>query len=547
MKRPTALGALSLSLVALAPMILAPALASAGGVEAHRPLASSPGAGDGLDRFRNQPVNWTVCQDTALAASGTRCARITVPLDYGKPRGRTIEVALSRIASTDPAKRRGILQTDPGGPGARGLGMPGELRKVMSPGAAAAYDIIGMDTRGLGESTPLDCGLARGTWLHSPGADRAGFDTSVRLSREDARRCWATHPDVLPHLSTRNIARDLDLVRSVLGERRTSLLGQSYGTVLASTYAQMFPHRVDRLVLDSAPDPAEYPFRMVRRAGPANENALDDFARWAAPRHPEYGLGATPEAVRTGVEAMIGRAAQEPIRLDRYRITDHELPLLLLISIGDDTANPEFAGMLRVLLDAADGKPVTVPPGLRASLTLILESAGTGRAADYAAQLGIYCADSAMPHDPEYYWRAVERSRESQPVFGPVSHAPLPCAFWKEKPREPLTVIDNEVPALQVQATGDTRTTYESGLGMHRAMRGSKLVTVPARTHTVYAHYPNDCVTRAVNTYLRHGTLPAQDTLCANEHNSRTPSGPSGPERPGPRGGLAWADQLPHS
>ncbi|MFD9421449.1 MULTISPECIES: alpha/beta fold hydrolase [unclassified Streptomyces] len=120
---------------------------------------------------------------------------------------------------------------------------------------AAVYDIIGMDTRGLGRSTPVDCGLTRGTWLHAPGADRAGFDQSVRLSRMDARRCWDKHPDVLPHLSTRNIARDVDIVRSVLGERRTSLFGQSYGTVLGSTFAQMFPRRVDRLVLDSAPIP----------------------------------------------------------------------------------------------------------------------------------------------------------------------------------------------------------------------------------------------------------------------------------------------------
>lgn len=351
MKRAAALGVFALSVVTLATTAGPPV------------FASSSGGGDGLGRFRNQSVDWAACDDPSLAASGTQCARIRVPLDYGTPEGRTIEVALSRLKSSDPAKRRGILQTNPGGPGVRGLGMPRDLRKVMSPGVAAAYDIIGMDTRGLGRSTPVDCGLTRGTWLHAPGADRAGFDQSVRLSRTDARRCWDKHPEVLPHLSTRNIARDADIVRSVLGERRTSLFGQSYGTVLGSTYAQMFPHRVDRLVLDSAPDPAEYPLRMVQRAGPANEKALDDFAAWAAQRHRAYGLGTTPAAVRTGVEAMIEGAAQKPIRVGGHRITDHELPLLLLVSVGDDTVNAEFAGMLRVLRDAADGKPVTVRRG----------------------------------------------------------------------------------------------------------------------------------------------------------------------------------------
>ncbi|MFD7550700.1 alpha/beta fold hydrolase [Streptomyces sp. NPDC059816] len=392
MRKSVVLGALVLSVALLG-------AAAEGSVP-----ATSPGAGDGLDRFRSQAVNWTRCRDASLAASGTECARITVPLDYGRPRGRTIEVAVSRIASTDAARRRGILLTNPGGPAARGLGLPRDLRTVMGPAVTAAYDVVGMDTRGLGESTPVDCGLTRSTWLlHAPGPDRAGFEESVRRSRADARSCWERAADVLPHLSTRNIARDVDVVRGALGERRTSWFGQSYGAFLGASYAQMFPDRVDRLVLDSAPDPAEYPFRMVRRQGLANERALDDFAAWVAPRHRTYGLGATPAAVRT---------------------------------------------------------------------------------------------------------------RAAQPVFGPMTHAPFPCAFWAEEPREPRTVIDNGVPALQIQATGDPRTTYRSGLRMHRALRASRLVTVPARAHTVYASRPNDCVRRTVNTYLVHGTLPARDTVC---------------------------------
>ncbi|MGW1280006.1 alpha/beta hydrolase [Streptomyces tsukubensis] len=471
--------------------------------------------GDGLDRFRNQPVGWAACRDTALAASGTECARITVPLDYSRPRGRTIEVAVSRIKSADPKRRRGILQTNPGGPGARGLGMPAELRKVMGAGPAAAYDVIGMDTRGLGESTPVDCRLTRSTWLlHAPGTDRAGFDRSVRLSRDDARACGRSAAGTLPHLSTRNIARDVDIVRSALGERRTSWFGQSYGALLGAVYAQMFPRNVDRLVLDSAPDPAEYPLRMVRRQGPANERALDDFGAWAASRHQEYGLGVTAAAVRTGVETLIGRAGDEPVRVGGHRVTNHELPLLFYVSLVDDTANPRFAGLLRVLRDAADGKPVTVPPWLQGTLDLMFAGAGTGQARDYAAQLAMLCADADMPRDPEHYRRAVERTRTSQPVFGPMTHAPFPCAFWKERPRESPTRIDNQVPALQVQATEDPRTTYASGLRMHDAMRASRLVTVPARAHTLYANRPQGCVNRIVNTYLLHGTLPPRDTLC---------------------------------
>ncbi|MEU5404008.1 alpha/beta hydrolase [Streptomyces sp. NPDC005963] len=506
MERTAALGAIALSFAAFALAAGTPVTAST--------VAESPG----LDRFRHQSVDWGACKDASLAASGTRCARITVPLDYARPDGRTIEIAVSRITSHDPTKRRGILQTNPGGPGVRGLDMPRDLRRVMSPGAAAAYDIVGMDTRGIGESTPVECGLDRSSWLlYAPGADRAGFDESVRLSREDARRCWDEQADLLPYLSTRNIARDVDIVRSALGEQKTSWFGHSYGATLGSTYAQMFPHRIDRLVLDSAPAPAENALRTLRRTGPANERALDDFARWAAPRDGAYGLGATPAAVRAGVETLIERARSAPIRIGGHRLSDHELPLLLYVSITDDTADPAFAELLRLLSDAADGQPVAVPPWLQGILDLLFASSGSDRAADYAAQLGIFCADAAMPRDPEHYWQAVQRTRAAQPVFGPMTHAPLPCAFWQEGPREPLTQIDNEVPALQVQATGDSRTTYESGLQMHRAMRASRLVTVPVRAHTIYVHYPNDCVNETVNAYLLHGTLPARDIVCAVE------------------------------
>ncbi|MEO3975772.1 alpha/beta hydrolase [Streptomyces sp. CAU 1734] len=505
MKKTTPLSALALALVT-AVTAAAPAPGAA---------PSSPGGGDGLDRFREQTVTWTGCRDASLDASGTECARITVPLDYREPAGRTIEIAVSRIGSPDPRKRRGILQTNPGGPGGPGLDMPAELRKVMSPEVAAAYDIIGMDTRGLGESTPIDCGLDRGIWLHAPGPDRAGFEKTAALAREDARRCWARESGTLPHLSTRNIARDADIVRAALGERKTSWFGHSYGSVLGAVHAQLFPHRVDRLVLDSAPDPVGYGMEMIRSMGPANERALDDFAAWAARRDGAYGLGATAAAVRAGVDELIRDARRKPIAIGGVELTHHDLPLTLFAQLSNELENPGLAETLRALRDTADGKQVAVPPVLQGFLDLMFNTTGSAQAQSYAAQLGVICADAAMPRDPGHYWRAVERSRASQPVFGPATHAPLPCAFWKERPREPKTKIGNKVPALQIQATGDTRTTYASGLGMHRAMRGSRLVTLPARAHAVYVYHPSTCVRETVDSYLLTGTLPARDTVCA--------------------------------
>ncbi|MFJ9605982.1 alpha/beta hydrolase [Kitasatospora sp. NPDC101176] len=542
MRHRTALAALALSTAALLAATAAPAPAAPQQSTAPQQSAAPPGARaddpgtapdsdgapdstadsapgevtglDGLAAYRHQPVTWATCADPGLAASGTECATLKVPLDYRAPRGRTLDLAISRIRASDPAERRGILQTNPGGPGSRGLDMPTALLARAAPEVAAAYDVIGMDTRGTGASGALDCGLERGSWLRSVGTDQSGFEESRRLAKNDADACWAKYPDLLPHLTTRNIARDVDLVRAALGERRTSWFGQSYGSLLGAVYAQMFPGRVDRLVLDSAPDPARYGILMFQDMGPAHERALDDFAAWAAPHHREYGLGATPAAVRATVENLVRRAEAAPIAVDGFQVDGRLLPVLLTVCQGDDRDGADYAAVLRQLLDAADGKPVQVTPGLHELLTVVFQPRSVGADLDLASAMAVLCDDVAMPRDPQWYRAAVERSRASQPVFGPVYNGPTPCAFWPQAPRETPVEVDNAVPALQIQSTGDTHTTYPEALAMHTRLHGSRLVTVPGRTHGLYLGGYSPCAQQAVDAYLVTGALPAADTTC---------------------------------
>ncbi|MFF4380958.1 alpha/beta hydrolase [Kitasatospora sp. NPDC001547] len=475
--------------------------------------ASASAAADPLERFRRQPLAWSACPDPRLAAAGTECAALSVPLDYREPQGRTLSLAVSRIRAADQAGRRGVLQTNPGGPGNRGLDMPAALRERLSPEAAAGYDIVGMDTRGVGASGGLDCGLTRGTWLRSAGASAAGFAQSLRLAEADADACWNRYPDLLPHLTTRNIARDVDVLRAALGERRTSFFGQSYGALLGAVYAQLFPQRVDRLVLDSALDPARYGVRTIQDMAGPNERALDDFAAWAAARDAAYRLGATPAAVRATVEGLVRRAQAEPIAVDGFRLDGALLPVLLAVCQSDDRDSALYAEVLRQLLDAADGRPVQVGPVLHELLTVVLDPGPAG-GADLAAALGILCDDAAMPRPAWWYREAVERSRAAQPVFGPVYNGPLPCAFWRGAPLEPPVEVRTAVPALQIHATGDTHAVYQGALALHARLAGSRLVTVPGRVHTVYLNGYDACADRAVDAYLSTGALPASDTTC---------------------------------
>ncbi|WP_433268489.1 alpha/beta fold hydrolase [Actinosynnema sp. CS-041913] len=493
---------------------VATALLAGIGVAVAEPAETEMAERGGLSRYYDQRLEWTGCDHEQLDAVGAQCANVTVPLDYRKPRGRTITVAISRLKAEDPARRRGIMLSNPGGPGGAGLDLMLVVKERMSPAVRAQYDLIGMDPRGIGRSSPVDCDWSVGTMLRSGGVDRAGFDRAVALQADLAKRCADRESDRLPHITTRNTARDMDVIRGAMGERRVSYFGWSYGTYLGAVFTEMFPQRADRVVLDSAIDPREYGYDMFRDMGVPNEAALTAWAEWTAQHHAEYQLGTTAKQVRAGVEALIQRSARTPIRIGDHRLDDNSVPTLLFGPLADPRGYPLLAAQVRELTDAAAGKLVRPSPELDAALRFMF---GPGAHEDGDGQAAVLCGDASYSHDPESYWRHIQRSRATQPVFGAFANNITACAFWA-RPVERPTVVHNHSPALIVQATGDTRTAYSQGVGLHKVMKGSRLVTLKdVAVHAVFGNYPNTCAENAVNTYFADGTLPATDITCHDE------------------------------
>ncbi|MCX4471790.1 alpha/beta hydrolase [Micromonospora sp. NBC_01655] len=482
-----------------------------------------------LAGYQRQRLDWHGCQrDSAdqagaeLDRAGAACTELTVPLDYARPDGRRITVALSRLAATDPARRIGVLLLNTGGPGAPGMSDVLPVRQWMGD-VGARFDLVGLDPRFVGRSTPLDCGWPSGTWTRSAGPDRAGFDRLTAFEQDLAARCARRNATLLPHVTTRNTARDMDLLRAVLGEPKLSYLGYSYGTYLGAVYTQLFPDRADRVVLDSAVDPATYGARVLRETGPANEAALRDWADWAARHHDRYRLGNTGPRVLATVDRIRAAAARSPLRVGDYRVDAQVLPFLLFNRLSDDRdeTHADLAETVRVLRDAATSGGAAPTASLADTLAFALTGA---QSATGSVQAAILCGDVPVPRDPEQYWREIHEYRASEPRFGELTRAISPCAFWPEPPRERPTVVRNDVPALIVQSTGDTRTLYRHGQAMHRALTGSRLLTLhDARIHGVYGNYADGCVDRAVNAYLADGVLPAADLGC-----TRPPVGPRG-------------------
>lgn len=464
-----------------------------------------------------QSITWHDCRTgpddalgAALATAGAQCGELTVPVDYTHPHGRATTVAMARIKATDPAHRRGVLMLNPGGPGTSGMELL--LAGVRMPAVAARYDLVGMDPRFVGRSDPIECRWPTDTFLRSAGPDRRRFTESVALARQLAAGCAQAD---LPYASTRNTARDMDRVRVALREPKISYLGYSYGTYLAAVYLQMFGAHADRIVLDSAVDPAVYGPGLFSRSAPAIQAALEHWAAWAAARDGDYHLGATADAVLARVTGINRAAARSPLTVGGYAVDAHVLPYFLFAHLYDDNAGSyaDLAAQLRVFDAAARGEPATPTPALEAFLTGLFTGAG---AATDRAGTPVLCADRAVSRDPESYFRDIQAHRGDEPLFGPMTRNITPCAFWPARPVEAPTTIGNDVPALIVGADGDPAVPYPGQLAMHRALAKSRMLTLRGRFgHGQYLVAGNACVDDTVNRYLVGGALPAHDTGCA--------------------------------
>ncbi|OJF10111.1 alpha/beta fold hydrolase [Couchioplanes caeruleus] len=504
--------------------VLAAVLATTAGVGIVPAQAgTTQDADEGLAWFHHQAIDWKSCQHgvddadgRALDEAGVQCGDVRVPLDYHRPRGRTITVAVARSKATDPAHYAGPLLINLGGPANPVLSRVPEARQGLGE-TGARFDIIGMDIRFSGRSTPIDCGWPA-SWLpRSAGADRESFRRMVTMSNDLASRCVRAHADLLPYASAENAARDMDVIRAVLGAPKLSFLGYSQGSYLGAQYIAQFPQRAGRIVLDSAIDPNRPGVAILRdrTATARHEAALREWAGWAAAHDASVHLGTTTERVLETVNRVYLAAARTPLRVGAYLVDDTIIPGVIgTLLVGDSEENAlELAATVRVLARATDNGSAEPTPAFAATL----EGQLTGRdSAQRSAATAMLCGDSPASRNVQTYWRDVQAARAEAPLFGPLASNINPCAFWPRLPRAGATRIRTGVPALIVQAAGDINATLEMGQAMHRALTGSRMITLAGvRDHGVYLFRGSACVDTAVNTYLVSGNLPASDLTCS--------------------------------
>lgn len=461
-----------------------------------------------LEEFLAQRPDWTPDPDIA----GLERATVRVPADYANPEWRTLEIAVTRIPASDPARRRGVLIAVNGGPGGvdgLGVGFPQKLRE-SSPRLAEVYDLIGFDPRGMGASTRLPAYVV----LPKASFDSRPPDSLFPRIAQDMRAreegCERGGGDLRPHINTRNTARDIDLIRAVLGEEKINFLGYAFGTVVGAAYGTLFPQRLDRSLLDSCVHP-DWTWRgLFLKQAEAIRNNVEAWARWIGERDRHFGLGGSAHRVLDTVEDVAAELGADPGTVRLRTLFDG--------AVGNQAGDRSRWAELGYLVDRLRE---ALAEGDGARVAALLADTSTWRPGDQEGDIreGVLEAttlETYWPSDLEEYYADMRVFRERYPYgYGVLRAQPWVGAFRSyEPPEPPVHAVRAGYPiGLVVQAEGDPLDNYEGGVGMAQRL-GHRLVTVAdSGDHEVYLLGSNPSVNEIGDRYLAEGILPDTDVI----------------------------------
>ena len=501
----------------------AAALPAAGPAAAASSKAAVP---QGLESFYGQKVEWYDCVATAgveksAEKTGFQCAKVTVPLDYSQPDGQTIEIAMKKHLATGSV-RQGTLFMNPGGPGGSGVDNVGAMATTTFAGVQSAYDIIGFDPRGIGSSTAITCSTdaeAKAMEGVSP-VDGAGAPVafekratvmSERFKQLEADCASRTKPtELLDHVDTVSVARDLDVLRALSGDQKLTYAGFSYGTYLGATYAELFPANTGRLVLDGALDPSlSY---SERRQGQALgfERALRNYVAWCQSGQSCPLTGDTDAGVKQ-IGDVFTSANQSPVpSSDPNRpVTGEEMKrivgFILYFPESSWSAVSEALGQVINQHDAS-------------AFRAMADQIAAQPQVNAGANIGINCLDYRVEGDMATWTAQSKELERIAPRFATVTEAgDLGCQAWGHTGTQPSKALHAKgaAPILVIGTTGDPATPYEWAEALADQLDSGQLLTWEGNGHAAYTnsgHGP--CVTQAVDTYLLTGTMPKKGLTC---------------------------------
>ncbi|CAL9502372.1 Carboxylesterase A [Streptomyces sp. enrichment culture] len=488
--------------------------ASASAVRGTTPAAQPTAVPAALRPYYEQKPAWRDC-----GVPGFQCATMKAPLDYAHPEsGQDVDIAIARRPATGPGKRLGSLVVNPGGPGGSGIGYLQAFAGIGYPASVRAqYDIVSFDPRGVDRSSPVQCltgpGMDKFTQVDQTPDDEAERARLVASFKEFAAACRERSERILPHVSTVDAARDMDMLRAVLGDEKLTYVGASYGTFLGATYADLFPGRAGRLVLDGAMDPSRAAIDMNRDQTAGFETAFRSFARDCA-KQPDCPLGkGGPDSVAARLGEFFTALDAEPVPSgDPARPLGESLATTgVIAALYDESAWPQLREAIAAAMDG-DGS------GLLALADTYYEREPDGRYANLMyANAAVNCLDQPPAFSgPEAVQAALPSFRKASPVFGTgLAWAALNCTYWPVKATgeaRPLTA-KGAAPIVVVGTLRDPATPYKWAQALAGQLDSGVLLTYDGDGHTAYGR-GSTCIDNAINTYLLEGKPPQNGKKC---------------------------------
>ncbi|WP_326598864.1 alpha/beta hydrolase [Streptomyces sp. NBC_01803] len=527
----------------LAPCLLAAAaLLTAVSCSPSDPVGSAPAAAgsgptdtsDLPGSLTGQDLDWSACeppdpaQGDAQMSPGAlpdgaewECATMTAPLDYADPEGETIDIAMIRARSAARGdKRVGSLLFNFGGPGGSGVvTLPAFGQDYAT--LHKRYDLVSFDPRGVGDSEGVRC-LSDARLDEFFAADPVPDNARQRRALKDrlkefADGCEESAGDLLPHLTTTATARDMDLMREVLGDDKLHYFGISYGTELGGVYAHLFPERVGRAVFDAVVDPTGDSEEGSLGQAAGFQLALGSYLDRCA-ENDDCPLGGDPEEGEDRLARFLDKLADDPLPTqdpDGRKLTQ----ALAWNGVAQALYSEEFWPYLTQGLD--DALAGDDPDG---TVLLALGDAMNGRNPDgtystlQSSLTAINCADSKRRYTVDDVRDAFDDFEDASPVFGPpMAWSLLSCTYWPVDGRRdhPDVGAAGAAPILLVGTTGDPATPYEGTRHMKEALGDDVGVelTYEGEGHGAY-NGGNECVRSTVDAYLLEGDVPEDGRTC---------------------------------
>ena len=464
-----------------------------------------------LAEYYNQELTWQDCYEDF------QCTTLDVPIDYSDLTVGTFEISVLRYLALDQANRIGSLVVNPGGPGSSGVNYAYNAEYLFSPDITDRYDIVGFDPRGVGESAPIRCftdSEIDANYAADGKPDSAAeLNEAIAETKKYAEKCLKQN-DHLTSFSTANAARDMDVLREALGDEKLNYMGKSYGTFMGSLYAQLFPDKIGRVVLDGAVDPTVSQYGQVLAQAASFDDALTAFLKECS-KAKNCSLPTDVNQARKAIIALLDATAKKPIPLKNPDGDERQVTESLLI-----------LGMASAFYNSEEGWPVLrtafreIKAGYGDEILKLADQYsgrqkdGSYRSNEFDSGAIIDCLDFTDTRTLTEISADAKKIAERAPIFGPyLAYAGLTCKYLPATTPVAITSISVEAPILIIGTTRDPATPYAWAVGLQKIIANSQLLTLVGDGHTGH-NRGSACIDNAVDNYYLKGVLPAQNLRC---------------------------------